>query len=198
MDQNLKYERHAKSIIMKVSEKLVYLKRIRRFINSQAALNIYKNMILPILEYGDVLLISITAGLRKKLQTLQNKALKCALGLDPLTSTEETHRLAKVDQLKHRRRQHLLQLMFAQKDNPFLWARKKKRRTGVTTRNGKTKQFVLIHAKSEHFKKSITNKAPELWNKLSRDLRNATDIAMFKHKLKSSYRNKRNGSEREN
>ena len=81
LDQSLKYDRYAKAIIMKVSEKL---KRICRYINSKAALNIYKNMILPILEYGDVLLVSIRADLKKKLQTLQNKALKCAVGLDPL------------------------------------------------------------------------------------------------------------------
>ena len=186
LDQNLKYERHARAIIRKVSDKLVYLKRIRRFISSRAAINIYKNMILPILEYGNIFLVSIKAELKKKLQILQNKALKCALGLDPLTSTEETHKLAKLDRLKHRRRQHLLQIMFKQKENPFLWKRKKKRKVGVSTRSGKNKQFVLRCAKSEHYKKSVTYRAPELWNKLPLDLQNATDITQFKHKLKSA------------
>ena len=127
LDQSLKYDRYAKAIIMKVTEKL---KRICRYINSKAALNIYKNMILPILEYGDVLLVSIRADLKKKLQTLQNKALKCAVGLDPLTSTEEMHLLAGLEKLKHRRKQHLLQLMYKQKENPFLWKRKKRRSVG--------------------------------------------------------------------
>ena len=122
---------------MEVSEKLVYLKRIWGLINAKAALSIYKKMILPILEYGDILLVSIKAELKKKLQTLLNKALKCALGLDPLTSTEVTHKLAKLDKLTHRRKQHVLRLMFSQKDNPFLWKRKAKRTVGVVTRSGK-------------------------------------------------------------
>ena len=184
LDQNLKYDRQAKSIIMKVSEKLVYLKRIRRFINARAALSIYKNMVLPILEYGNVLLVSIKAELKKKLQILQNKALKCALGLDPLTGTEETHKLAKLERLNHRRKQHVLQLMFKQKDNPFLWTRKKRRTVGVVTRSGKNKQFTLAKPKSGHYRKSITNKAPEFWNKLPLDVQDATNILHFKYKLK--------------
>ena len=88
LDQKLTFDLHAKAIIQRVSDKLAYLRRIRRFINNRAALNIYKNMILPILEYGDVLLISAKLSFRAKLQTLQNKALKCALGLDPLTDTD--------------------------------------------------------------------------------------------------------------
>ena len=94
LDQGLKYDLHLKAIVQRVTDKIAYLRRIRQFINSKAALNIYKNMILPILEYGDVLLVSANSNLRKKLQTLQNKALKCALGLDPLTDTEEVHALA--------------------------------------------------------------------------------------------------------
>ena len=71
------------TIIQRVSDKLCYLRRIRHFINNIAAISIYKNMILPILEYGDVPLISAKLSLRKKLQTLQNKALKCALRSGP-------------------------------------------------------------------------------------------------------------------
>ena len=58
LDQRLKYDLHAKAIIQRVSDNITYLRRIRRFINCKAALSIYKIMILPILEYGDVLLIA--------------------------------------------------------------------------------------------------------------------------------------------
>ena len=181
LDQMLKHDLHAKAIIQRVSDKLRYLKRIRRFITATAALSIYKNMILPILEYGNVLLVSITVILRKKLQTLQNKALKCALGLDPTTSSKEVHKLAKIDNLKVRREMQLSQIMFKQKDDPFLWRRKKKRSSGVTTRSALKKLFVITQAKTEKFKKSITNKAPALWNSLPRDIQVAQDLRLFKH-----------------
>ena len=118
LDQTLKYDNHAKAIIQRASDKIRYLKRIRKFITSAAALNIYKNMILPIFEYGDILLVSASATLRKRMQILQNKALKCALGLDPTTGSDEVHRLAKLEKLSDRRDLHLTQIMFSMELTP--------------------------------------------------------------------------------
>ena len=42
LDQTLKYDQHAKAVIQRVSDKHRYLKLIRRFITSAAALSIYK------------------------------------------------------------------------------------------------------------------------------------------------------------
>ena len=184
LDQTLKYDNHAKAIIQRASDKIRYLKRIRKFITSAAALNIYKNMILPIFEYGDILLVSASATLRKRMQILQNKALKCALGLDPTTGSDEVHRLAKLEKLSDRRDLHLTQIMFRQKENPFLWKRKKRRTSGVTTRSGRKKQFVIPRAKTEKFKKSITIKAPTAWNSLPESMQKIQDLRLFKFSLK--------------
>ena len=183
IDPSLNYELHAKAIIQRVSDKIALLRRIRRFINSSAALNIYKNMILPILEYGDLLLVSARSSTRRKLQTLQNKALKCALGLDPLTSTDEVHRLARMDKLHLRRKQHIIQLMFCQQSNPFLWDRRIRRRSGISTRSSYKKQFVLKKSRTEKLRNSVTSRAPYLWNELPADLQNTANLKLFKIKL---------------
>ena len=94
------------------------------------------------------------------MQTLQNKGLKCALGLDPTTSSTEVHRLARLEKLADRRKSHLTQIMFKQKENPFLWKRKKRRASGVATRSSQKKQFVTVRAKTEKFMKSVTNSGP--------------------------------------
>ena len=185
LDQVLQYDLHAKTLIQRVSDKVTYLRRIRRFINSTAALRIYKNMILPILEYGNILLISTKAINRKKLQTLQNKALKCALGLDPLTSTKDTHSMAKLDKLSLRRKHQILQLMFKQKSNPSLWKRKTKKKQGLATRSANKQLFIQYRPKSEKFKKSITVQAPTLWNSLPENIQNLENIALFKNSLRS-------------
>ena len=179
LDQRLNYDLHAKATIQKVSDKIIYLRKIRRFLNKKAALNIYKNMILPIMEYGNVLLASASAINKKKLQTLQNKALKCALGLEPLTHTEEVHKLAKLDTLSVRRQQHTLQLMFKQKNSPTLWKRKKSRRSGVATRSERKKLFNITRARTEKLKKSITCRAPQLWNSLPKEIQHIKDLRLF-------------------
>ena len=112
LDEHLSYEAHTKSIISKVSGKVLQLRKIRSVISSKAALLIYKNMILPILEYGDIYLSSATMELRKKLQTLQNRALKCALGKDKFYRTNRQHKEARLDKLKVRRHRHILIHMY--------------------------------------------------------------------------------------
>ena len=80
LDEQLTFEKHAKNTINRVSVKVYQLRKIRHLLTKKAALMICKNMILPILEYGNILMMSATKENRKKLQTLQNKALKCAIG----------------------------------------------------------------------------------------------------------------------
>ena len=49
-------ETHAKQVLNTVAAKVYQLRRVRKFLNDKAALLIYKNMILPIMEYGDIYL----------------------------------------------------------------------------------------------------------------------------------------------
>ena len=79
LDEQLSLETHANLVVKKVSQKVFQMTKIRPLLTKKAALLVYKNMILPILEYGDIFLHSASQKIRKKLQTLQNKALKCAL-----------------------------------------------------------------------------------------------------------------------
>ena len=85
---------------------------MRSFLREKAALLIYKNMLLPMLEYGDIILWGITATQKKRLQSLQNKGLRCALNRERDGSTALLHEDAKLLKLKFRRQQHLLNIMF--------------------------------------------------------------------------------------
>ena len=60
---------------------------------------VYKNMILPELEYGDIFMLGTSVSNRKTLQTLQNKGLRCALNKDRDTSRDELHAEADLHQL---------------------------------------------------------------------------------------------------
>ena len=51
---------------------------MRSFLGVKAAVMVYNSMLLPIIDYGDVFLSAASKANRKKLQTLQNKGLRCA------------------------------------------------------------------------------------------------------------------------
>ena len=115
LDEQLNYELHAQSTLKKVRNKLVQLRTMRYFLNKQAALMVYKNMILPIVEYGDVFFSSLSSNTRKKLQVMQNKALRIVFNKDKKESRLSLHKEANISELKVRRKIHTLQFAFRKK-----------------------------------------------------------------------------------
>ena len=81
-------------------------------LNTKAALLVYKSMLLPIIKYGDVFLSATTLANRKKLPTLQNKSLHCALNKGLEISSRDLHDEAKLHELHYRTEQYTLHLMY--------------------------------------------------------------------------------------
>ena len=69
-DNQLSYNSHVARLISTVTTKMKQFRRMRGFLSTKAALMVYKNMLLPMLEYGDVFLSATTNVNRKRLQTL--------------------------------------------------------------------------------------------------------------------------------
>ena len=187
LDEQLSLDTHANLLIRKVSNKIYQLSKIRSFITKKAALMIYKNMILPILEYGDVFIHSASKETRKKLQVLQNKALRCALSKEKLFPTDELHVEAKLLKLKDRRHMHVLLHMYqlAQMPNFKLW--KTHQPNGVRTRSSKRKLITFRRLTMEKYRKSITYKGPKLWNNLPVEVQKLDTYPEFKSNIKKIF-----------
>ena len=172
LDNQLNYKLHVKKIISNVSSKLKQFRRMRSFLDTRAAVLVYKSMLLPLLEYGDIFLSATTAENRKKLQVLQNKGLRCALNKDAYVDSEELHDEAKLSKLKIRRDQHLLNFMYDWAQNP---KRLKIRSKGsVKTRSHNKKLIYLKKPKTMKFKNSFAYQGPMKWNCLPVALHQAT------------------------
>ena len=182
LDQHLTFDNHAKYTIDRVSAKVYQLKKIRKLLTKKAALLIYKNMILPIMEYGDIYMTSATQDNRKKLQKLQNKALKCALEKDKRFNTNLLHDEAKIHKLKHRRKTHLLQHMYQISTTPEFQGWKVRVRV---TRNSNKKLMKTKKPNTTKFLNSITYRGPKLWNKLPREIQESDNYYTFKLKTQS-------------
>ena len=55
LDANLNYKQHVVQCAKVVAHKIYLLTKIRRLINEETAIFIFKSMIAPILDYGDIL-----------------------------------------------------------------------------------------------------------------------------------------------
>ena len=153
LDEQLNYETHALNVFGKVKHKLSQLRSMRYFLNKQAMLLIYRNMILPILEYGDIFLSSLSKQTRKAMQVLQNKALKIALNCRLRESTDNIHKEANLAKLEIRRKIHTLQFIFRKKSNINLLVCNP---SGRVTRSSNRIKFKLRKPVTEKYKACLS------------------------------------------
>ena len=97
----------------RIQSKLFTLMKIRKFIDRDTALIIYKQTIMPIFDYGGFLVDSSTRKSRDDLQKLQNKALRTVHGfrLNNSPSVKDLHDRSCLLSLEQRREKQLLHLM---------------------------------------------------------------------------------------
>ena len=115
IDKKLNFEKFIGSTISKAHGRLITLARLRKILDMQTTLLIYKQTILPILDYLCVLVESSTQRKIGKLQPLQNRAVRIVKRLNGYISTEDMIKLHKQLHLKvlsERRKMFMLMLMY--------------------------------------------------------------------------------------
>ena len=192
LDEQLNYELHAQKTFRLVRNKLIQLRSMCFFLDKKAALLVYKNMILPILEYGDIFLSSLSKTTRAKYQTLQNKALRIALARKNRENTDLLHQDAGIVKLDKRRKIHSLQFVYRKKSITHLLVRKPE---GRLTRSSKKITFKLMKPNTEKFKSSFSYKGFKAWNQLPASIQELDDTNCFKYRIKQLLSPKNNENE---
>ena len=178
-----------KAVYRKVEQKIFMLGKLRYFLDKKASLLVYKQAILPFIDYASFLLVTCNLGNRRDLQVLQNNALRICLRyrkLDHVT-IDQLHAEANLQSLEQRRIFQLLNLMYdCSSDDAYL----------KTTRN-RTRADVKIVFKiptrcSNGFLNSPFYKGTHYWNALENGIQRAATAQIFKNhvkKLYSTYKN---------
>jgi hypothetical protein len=106
-DHQLKWRSHIHHIEEKIAIRtslLRYLSRLNPHANEQIMINLYKSLVRSVITYGCSILLKADNSIWKRMQILQNKALRAALGLPIYTSTEYIHLKTKIPMIKLRKR----------------------------------------------------------------------------------------------
>ena len=181
LDPSLNFDKHITKMIAKVTDKVKQLRNMRKFLNTKAAMTVYKNMILPMIEYSDIFLVAASKDNRDKMQILQNKALRVIHKVDKYYHTDLIHKESNLLKLKHRREMHLLQFMFTKKDDPHL--RKARRKSGVVTRASVKLNLIVRKSRTEKYKKCVSYRGTKTWNKLPVTTQTSENKFVFKSKI---------------
>ena len=114
LDANLNFHKYLQDCIQRATYKIHMLAKIRSYIDFNSALTIYKTMILPIFEYGDIAYDQADIKSLDKLQTLQNRALRICINRNVHISRIRLHQECNIANMKVRRIVHLRMFMFKQ------------------------------------------------------------------------------------
>ena len=78
-DPSLNWKKHVDCISKKISQRIGVQARIRPFISTTTANTLFKTMIAPIIDYGDIMWSKGPQRNLKRIQKLQNKACRVIL-----------------------------------------------------------------------------------------------------------------------
>ena len=114
IDNRLKWDIHAENLCSKAGKLINYLARLRYFINESNLNLIYKAIILPLFDYADIILGSSDKKHLKRLQSLQNRAGKIIMKINPYehVSNSQVHSVLDWLSLESRRKKHLSIFVF--------------------------------------------------------------------------------------
>ena len=133
-------------------------------------------MLLPYLDYKDIIYQGTSTKHLNKLQKLQNRGLRICFGHRNVLSIDNMHIESNLTKLQIRRTQHVYNFMFKQKSNKHL----------VDIRNIRTRAhdailYNTVMPKCEKYKHNIFYYGARLWNQLPVNERKIDDYNKFKN-----------------
>ena len=179
LDTTLSFNHHVNTVSSMVSYKANLLAKIRKFLTEPVAIKVYKSMILPYFDYGDVIYNSASQEGLDKLQRLQNRCLKICKCLNVRFNTNALHSITKVPLLKKRREAHVNNFMHGRIGNDTLRDNRE-----IRTRAHDAPLFKVAVPRVESYKRAVRYAGSTQWNNLPADIRNIKDSKLFKAKQK--------------
>ena len=179
LDSGLNFNMQIQQTMKKVSHKLYILSKIRQFLTVKSAILIYKTMILPYFDYGDIVYMFSSINELNKLERLQERCINICTrtyGRDNINNIRATHRLPT---LEKRRQCHVNNFMYKRKTNIEII-----NENDIQTRSKASKKFIVNKPNLEAYKRSIIYSGATAWNSLKTETKNIEIYDAFKYHQK--------------
>ena len=167
LDSTLTFNYYTKTVCNVVAYKTNLLAKIRKYLTEDVALKVYKSMILPYFDYGDIIYNTASQELRDKLQRLQNRCLKICKRVNTRFNTKDLHSITNMPMLHVRREARQIKHHHVDKRN-------------IRTRAHDAPLFMVKVPRVEAYKRSIEYAGALQWNNLPPATRKIKDLDVFK------------------
>ena len=178
LDDHLTFNKHISELCKIVSHKLYLLAKIRRYLTTEACINVFKTMVLSLLEYGDVIFSGTSARNVNNIDRLFYRGLRICLNFNFNLSRDDVCKECSISTLGARRNLHLLLFMHRFKECDKLL-----KRPTIQTRLHQAPVFWYYKPNNERARLNTFYRGAIAWNQLPAKERNM-EFKEFK-KLKS-------------
>ena len=177
IDDQVNFNRHIQDMNKIVSHKLYMFAKLRYYIEEKEAILLFKTMILPVIEYCDIIYEVTSANNLNKILKLFKQGLRtCTRNRNPLVTDEiELQKVCTICDLKIRRKVHLRNFMYRQQNNIDLINRR-----NIRTRLHDAIVFKLYKPSSEKCRQNVIYRGALEWNKLNKEQRLLANFKSFK------------------
>ena len=181
LDQKLSLTPHINRVKKGLGNKIYKLSKLRKNMTKKISIQIYKVMIAPCLEYCSFYIGSAHVGELKKLQRMQNHALRICLRTRVRgVSVDDLHSEADVELLERRCRVQLLMIMWKKGHGGEAIEQ-----VNVRTRGDLKIRFRKRRANTSFYQKSPYYRGVSLWDTLPKEVQKLTTKDSFKAKIDS-------------
>ena len=182
IDSDLSFRAQCRKLRSMANSRFTQLCNLKRSIDEELSLTIYKSMVLPIFDYCDFVLDAGPVNSVRGLQTVQNRCLRLCLGiLDPRDiTTAALHTRCSLVKLFIRRRKHILSIMYN-------WTRDPEHTVQPTRvlRNNTLVKVKVARPILESFCDSPLYRGMLLWQELKAGVQHSGTIDIFKAQLQN-------------
>ena len=178
LDDQLSFNKHMSEMIGTVSHKLYLLSRIRRYLNKEACILIFKTMVLSILEYGDIIYAGATKANMDRIDKPFYRGLRICDASNIAINQNQLCEECTIVPLEKRREAHLLLFMHKQSHKTELL-----KQTNIRTRLHAAPVFATYKPNNEKAKQNVLYRGASAWNVLPSFDRNL-NFDDFKLKVK--------------
>lgn len=182
-DESLKFDKHIESIVNKANNVIGLIKRNFFFINEIVFLHLYKALVRPHLEYGQIVWSPRYIRQSKKIENIQRRATKLVPNIRHLPYKERLRRLD-LPSLKYRRiRGDMINVYKILNENNCESNKLLSLNVSNYNTRGHDKKLKKGRYKSNIRKFSFALRVTNIWNSLSNSTTNASSINDFKKLL---------------
>ena len=185
LDPCLTFKEHVSYIRSKVVPRLKMLDRLRHILNKHTKITLYKTLIAPLFDYGDVIYEGISQVDSASLQKLQNSGLRRVLNCDIRTHIDEMHRTLNIDELSVRRKKHVNCQVFKcinqlTPRNVSDMINVRNTSLSMVTRSVTQGDLTIPRTNLDLCRRNFKFKGPLQWQKLPLHVRNSPSLPSFK------------------